>query len=577
MKFSGRFSGTITYSDGTTDNFMATLDDRGTVSLNIPGNNIIDSQAILEVQNHEQWLQNMLALVSSTLALNPDGTPRKTPTDATLHFSGRIGRNNNTTEDFGVQYERKVGSWTIMGSEDTYNEFPTQVIEDWIDNLVGTGNTTHTVVPDEVELPAITTVLFHEDFSEDKAATFPGAGTTEDTSTGIGQRRWHNASANDNISGNQLNYADNSNLLLSDAEDRARSQGRIHYFRVLIGPNYDFQSLWFGIATKSGDTTWFLGRFITGMYLHETNGTIRDIRRYQPSGEAASNYQLRTEGADDLMSPGDVIEMAIYERGTTGVICHYRLNETGPWIISSLENVSTVGGGANTWNQGFTAGTKGQALITADTEYNPTPLVQHSFDSVVGPSDGAGNQETGGNGIAGETFGDALEISSNKLQVAGVSGEGGVVYNCGETDTVMHVHTNAFTNAPSGVIIRYIDSNNYIKAEADVDTDTISLIEVVDGVPNTLDSQDFSLTPDFYDLESGDDVIWSVTNDPNGKIRVRFYPGSLHLTYLESDTDRFNTSTRMGVILTKAASVSATAEDLIIFERTQLLPDFAGL
>jgi hypothetical protein len=156
MRFVGRFSGIVTYSDDSHDQFAAHLDERGLISFNAGvGSTPNESNtAIREVQGDAttNWLDDMLALVSATLMVSGQGTTAKTVTDATMHFSGRIARTDDTTEDFAVQYDRKAGGEFILnssgsGSSSTgsgdvaaYSEWVGSTLTSWLESLVGTGN-----------------------------------------------------------------------------------------------------------------------------------------------------------------------------------------------------------------------------------------------------------------------------------------------------------------------------------------------------------------------------------------------------------------------------------------------------
>ena len=156
MKFVGRFSGIVAYSDDTSDQFAAHLDERGNISVNSGvGNTPNESnQAILEVQTGNNWLETMLALVSGTLVLDPQGTAAKTVNGATMHFSGRVARDNDTWEDFAVQYDISAGGAFVLNSSgngpDTglnddvaaYDEFVTATLDTWFETLVGSGYAT---------------------------------------------------------------------------------------------------------------------------------------------------------------------------------------------------------------------------------------------------------------------------------------------------------------------------------------------------------------------------------------------------------------------------------------------------
>lgn len=154
MKFVGRFSGIVTYSDDSHDQFAAHLDERGNISTNAGVNSTPNESntAINEIQEDNNDLETMLALVSGTLALSPTGTATKTVTDAAMHFSGRVSRTDDTYEDFAVQFDRKAGGSFVLNSSGdgaastgsgtvaAYLEFAVATLDTWFEELVGTGN-----------------------------------------------------------------------------------------------------------------------------------------------------------------------------------------------------------------------------------------------------------------------------------------------------------------------------------------------------------------------------------------------------------------------------------------------------
>lgn len=151
MKFVGRFSGIVAYSDDTHDQFAAHRDERGNISVNSGVNDTPNesNQAIVEVQANNNWLEDMLALVSDTLALAPAGSSTKTVNGASLHFSGRVAHDNDTWEDFAVQYDIKADGEFVLNSSGSgngdvsaYDEFLQEVLEPWFEELVGAGNVT---------------------------------------------------------------------------------------------------------------------------------------------------------------------------------------------------------------------------------------------------------------------------------------------------------------------------------------------------------------------------------------------------------------------------------------------------
>lgn len=423
-----------------------------------------------------------------------------------------------------------------------------------------------------VVIPQITQMLFDEDFSVDKAATFAG-NVAEPTSTGIGTRKWWNAKAGDNISNGVLNFDSATILIMADgATSRARNAGRCHYAAFRVTSGTDFQAMHLGLAQSDNSTgnIWFLGAAAvnTGMYTNDSiNGSIRDLRDYQTSPH--SNYIHRA-----IIPPNAEVEFCIYERGTAGACLFYRIN-AGDWRLGWIENISDRSGIVVLRNDGSGTGTIARRVLTADTDYRIAPIVQHSFDAALSPSDGLGQLETGGSGVAATTNGDVV-IVSNKLAMNS-DGTGHVVWEVGTTDWVGHVRCTVPNGSPVGVVLRWVDSSNYVYCEVDSTNDRLRLYEVVAGSPTTLATAAFNPgTTDTLNLADGADIRL-VFRNVGDLIIVSMYPGALHDTIIQSATTRFNTATKCGVMVSKGAGVnSSTVEDLVIFSGVQTLPDFSA-
>jgi len=150
--FVGRFSGIVSYSDDTHEQFAAHRDERGNISVNggISDTPNSSNQAVLEVQTDNNWLEDMIDLLSATLAFAPLGTAAKTVNGAVMHFSGRIARDDNTWEDFAVQYDIKADGSFILNSSgagggadiSAYTEFLDETLTPWFAELFGTAQVT---------------------------------------------------------------------------------------------------------------------------------------------------------------------------------------------------------------------------------------------------------------------------------------------------------------------------------------------------------------------------------------------------------------------------------------------------
>lgn len=158
MKFVGRLSGIVTYSDQTTGQFAAHIDEIGNVSVNAgDAVNLTDNlpndsnQTMVEVFS-KGWLTSVLNAVTGSgnpITLSLVGTPVKTVTDAVIHFSGRVSRDDNTWGDYAAEYMSKTGVHVLTGSE-PINQVSGPALDNvaeiftsggpWFEALIGDGN-----------------------------------------------------------------------------------------------------------------------------------------------------------------------------------------------------------------------------------------------------------------------------------------------------------------------------------------------------------------------------------------------------------------------------------------------------
>ena len=117
MKITARFSGIVSYSDGSHEQFAGHLDERG----NISSNSVAESQrAIGQASNQVQWLGNMLSQLSGTITLHSPTPPAgKTVTSLTSQISGHVAYDNGTHGGFIAEYSPKVGAFTPSGGDPT--------------------------------------------------------------------------------------------------------------------------------------------------------------------------------------------------------------------------------------------------------------------------------------------------------------------------------------------------------------------------------------------------------------------------------------------------------------------------
>ena len=382
---------------------------------------------------------------------------------------------------------------------------------------------------------------------------------------------------------NELIFGSNVNTIVCDAESRSgsgrvRTKGRIHYLKFQcqldVGTTWQ-QSYLLGTVNNNvaADGWWAYGVPVSGFLIHEGTGTIRTSSYNHGVGLSVGVYQLPSYIEGNVAANNSIVELALYERGNAGggVIGYVRL-DSGPWKIVFLENLSATRGALSSRRGDGENIRAYKQMGTYDTDYQPTPLVQQSFATVIGPSDGTGNSETGGGSVT-EIQSGSLAITASKLQMS-ADGAGLVVFDIGVSDNwIGHVTSTVYNGSPSAVILRYADASNYLYCDLNSTTDAMRLVEVVAGAATVLVTKAFGPGPtDNYDLPDGTTVYWTFRIF-NATIHVTFERGALHDNYVTSTTTRFNTSTKCGVMVNKGAGVnSSTASNLIVFATTQDLP-----
>lgn len=109
-----RVSGVVAYKDNTSSPFNATYEDGIVI-------NPISAASLAAFQQLKAGKGTLVqALLNSLRGTHTFSTaapsPSKTVTGWTMHFTGRITRNNNTSGDFAVVYDAKGGSRVIAGA-----------------------------------------------------------------------------------------------------------------------------------------------------------------------------------------------------------------------------------------------------------------------------------------------------------------------------------------------------------------------------------------------------------------------------------------------------------------------------
>jgi hypothetical protein len=420
------------------------------------------------------------------------------------------------------------------------------------------------------------TYLYDEDCSVSGApAVYP---TTQAATVGVTSIR--NQKAGDTFSGGLLVFdAATTCQLFNNTTPRARLAGRMHYCKIKTSAtNQDFQvgkviSLVNTTAAAPNPFFAFSGGDPCVEYKNTTDpGDLRLGRYSQGVGATASgtfndgNFTLKggiTRGHD--------YEFVLIERGSVGTIHWYRV-DGGDWQLLGLEQISSATAFLKFENEGSIGTESMDRLVTANSGWLPTPLVQHSFASVVGTSDGAGQPESGGSGLVGTTSGD-LTISSSKLAMNS-DGTGIVLWESGQTDvTCWGRGTPVDGGSVVGLILRAVDTSNYLLARVNSATDVVSISKVVAGVETVLASINTNTTPDFFDTPTATE-LQHVFHAFGNQLRTVFAPGCLHQNYIAVTDSTFNTATKVGVLVAKGTGVaSATMKDFVAFRgRQTLLP-----
>lgn len=415
-----------------------------------------------------------------------------------------------------------------------------------------------TLPADSVTTPITVTLIYDDDFTIDQAAPLP-SNVAFDASN-VGQTKVHGGVSDSYVGSGVMNFPSKSLKVIDAAAARTRLAGRIHYAKHSIGTTTDFQDFVpLGFVGESPAANWWALNEGHGLKVKNT-GSPGAVRMRDDS-------TAYTDGVFAWTNPiagNATYEWAAIER-TIGAFYLLRI-DGGDWNMLALEKVTSLAGKIHHRNTSADYTTLDR-LCTANTSFVPTPLVQHSFASAITPSDGAGNPETGGDGITGTTSGD-LTITSSALQMNS-DGEGFVFYETGETQICVTLDCTVYDGSPVGLILRAVDTSNYIAVKVDSTANTISIIEVVAGTPTTLASVDSNATPDFYDLPDATDLVLRAHIDGN-EIRAVYGPLPLHLGYVSTTTTRFSTATKAGVLVSKGAAVnSSKATNFIAFAQVQ--------
>lgn len=425
--------------------------------------------------------------------------------------------------------------------------------------LLGVGNSG--VIP--IVAQVTVALIFDDDFTVDRAAPITNASSFAASGAGNNKLWCFPADGTGaSISGGKFHVNAATGWIIDVAAVRSRLAGRIHYVAFDSAASGSFTDTRFGLVADSGTIYWASSGYGPAIVAKESPGSLR-------SDDAFFTGRGYTWKANLTLST--FYEWCIIER-PTGSFSLMRV-DSGSWKFISFEKHSNLAGKIAFYATGGQAVSSINRLCTANTSFIPTPLVQHSFASVTGPSDGSGQAETGGSGVAATTAG-SVTISGSALQMS-ADGTGSVVFESGVTEVAVAADFTVYDGSPCGLILRYQDASNYLFVRLNSTANTIALVEVVGGSETTLVSMD-SITGDSFDLANAAAVMLQAHIDGN-LIRCWYYQGSLHKTYTEWTTTRFASATKAGVFVSKGAGVnSAKASNLVVFAQTQSIPEMVN-
>ncbi len=128
MLFIGRFSGIVTYEDGSSQTFVSIIDSSDNTSVN---DDMEGSEALAHVTNQTTWISDMFALLPEearpSISLSPI-TPIRTVSSLTALYTGIIVGANDSGRSFAVAYDPRFGAFEPQASDgeahDLLNDTP---------------------------------------------------------------------------------------------------------------------------------------------------------------------------------------------------------------------------------------------------------------------------------------------------------------------------------------------------------------------------------------------------------------------------------------------------------------------
>lgn len=132
--------GTVTYTDGSSGTFGATLDDNSNIATSST-----DKSHAIEVDTDKATEVNAaLDVLGATLNFAPSGSGSgKVVSDFTMNISGRISRTAGTSADFAVVYTLNSGSYDASGNSGSaaiWTEVIAEkstILTSWLESVIG--------------------------------------------------------------------------------------------------------------------------------------------------------------------------------------------------------------------------------------------------------------------------------------------------------------------------------------------------------------------------------------------------------------------------------------------------------
>lgn len=315
--------------------------------------------------------------------------------------------------------------------------------------------------------------LLDETFSTPRAAPL-GNAITQYTADVAGRWRVRFA-VNSTVSGGALNVLSTDvNFKLTDVEQRVRKSGRLHYVRMTTrtGAGHDSRQLALCNDIPSDASNWETGAGEYG-FQSKTGATSAEDGRYMQDGTSRGCFFRKS-----FWTESTTFEIALLEREGVGGAMLWKNGST--WELLHLADFGSKPCRLLV-SQGTAAHGMYDRIATYETGWTLDPLVSDSFaraDGAVGASDGDGQVEKGGAGVAPTITGSAA-IASNFLTAS--SGTVTAIWESSETEQWVTAKCTPVDGAVVGVICRAVDADNYWLAEIDSTNDKIELIEVTAG------------------------------------------------------------------------------------------------